>query len=171
MVDKNTTISFYVASGAYESTIPEIVGLSQEEATAQLSAAGYNNINIVTQVDENIEVGTVVSVSPGAGETAMTDTMVTIMVNASADGSTSAGGTGTDSGEKIQPTGEVVSVPAYTGLPQEMATEAARALGLNVAIEYGDSTNFATGDVIDQSVIGEAEVGSTLTLTINSHVW
>ena len=155
MVDKNTTISFYVASGAYESTIPEIVGLSQEEATAQLSAAGYNNINIVTQVDENIEVGTVVSVSPGAGETAMTDTMVTIMVNASADGSTSTGGTGTDSGETIQPTGEVVSVPAYT----------------NVAIEYGDSTNFATGDVIDQSVIGEAEVGSTLTLTINSHVW
>ena len=169
MVDKNTTISFYVASGAYESTIPEIVGLSQEEATAQLSAAGYNNINIVTQVDENIEVGTVVSVSPGAGETAMTDTMVTIMVNASADGSTSSGGT--ESGETIQPTGEVVSVPAYTGLPQEMATEAARALGLNVAIEYGDSTNFATGDVIDQSVIGEAEVGSTLTLTINSHVW
>ena len=169
MVDKNTTISFYVASGAYESVIPEIVGLSQEEATAQLSAAGYNNINIVTQVDESIAVGTVVSVSPGAGETVMTDTMVTIMVNASADGTTST--ESTESAEVIQPTGEVVSVPAYTGLPQEMATEAARALGLNVEIQYGDSTNFATGDVIDQSVIGEAEVGSTLILTINSHVW
>ncbi|MBP3878731.1 MAG: Stk1 family PASTA domain-containing Ser/Thr kinase [Lachnospiraceae bacterium] len=169
MVDKNTTISFYVASGAYESTIPEIVGLSQEEATAQLSAAGFNNINIVTQVDENIAVGTVVSVSPGAGETVMTDTMVTIMVNASADGTTNTGES--QPAEVIQPTGEVVSVPAYTGLPEEMATEAARALGLNVQIEHGDSTDFATGDVIDQSVIGEAEVGSTLILTINTHAW
>ncbi len=169
MVDKNTTISFYVASGAYESTIPEIVGLSQEEAAAQLSAAGFNNINIVTQVDENIAVGTVVSVSPGAGETVMTDTMVTIMVNASADGTTTTGES--QPAEIIRPTGEVVSVPAYTGLPEEMATEAARALGLNVQIEYGDSTDFATGDVIDQSVIGEAEVGSTLILTINTHTW
>jgi len=61
--------------------VPTVIGLSQQDATARLSAAGFTHVTITRDHrPSGLGSGTVVSVSPATGVLAATDTTVTLTV-------------------------------------------------------------------------------------------
>lgn len=76
-VDARTQIDLVVASGT--STVPNVIGFSQEDAEDQLSAAGFN-VEVQTQPDDE-EEGQVIAQEPGGGTEAERGSTVVIVVS------------------------------------------------------------------------------------------
>ncbi|HEY0188095.1 MAG TPA: Stk1 family PASTA domain-containing Ser/Thr kinase [Cellulomonas sp.] len=95
LVSQGITITLTVATARTTATIPsDIVGKSEEDATAQLQALGFT---VVSQgsTSNTTEEGYVMSVSPSAGSTATIGSTVTLTVS---EGSGASGGSTTGSG-------------------------------------------------------------------------
>ncbi len=76
---KDSTVTLVVSAGPKQSTIPDVVGLTQSAAVNALSAAGFEvSVSQVTSSPGN--VGKVISQSPGAGGKANAGSTVTITV-------------------------------------------------------------------------------------------
>ncbi|HEV2345250.1 MAG TPA: Stk1 family PASTA domain-containing Ser/Thr kinase [Actinocrinis sp.] len=132
---------------AFEST-PNLVGLSQSQATTTLANDGLN-YTIVTSYDATVAPGDVVSISPSAGTPVKQGAVITLTVS------------------KGEPT---VAVPDVTGQSQDDATAALRRRGFNVAVATTQamSNTAPKGSVASYSPTGSAIAGSTVTLTISS---
>lgn len=76
-VDEGSEVKLIVGVGR---TIPEVVGMSREEARSTLEAAGAENIRFQTQVAAQ-EEDKVLSVSPGAGSIFMSSDEITVVVS------------------------------------------------------------------------------------------
>ena len=76
-VDIGTLVSITVSNG--KSPVPNVVGMTQTAAKNALLNAGFK-VEIITQANGTVDVGTVVSQSPEAKETAVEGTTVTIVV-------------------------------------------------------------------------------------------
>lgn len=76
-VDIGTLVSITVSNG--KSPVPNVVGMSQTAAKNALLNAGFK-VEIITQANGTVDVGTVISQSPEAKETAVEGTTVTIVV-------------------------------------------------------------------------------------------
>jgi serine/threonine protein kinase/beta-lactam-binding protein with PASTA domain len=132
---------------AFEST-PNLVGLSQSQATTTLSNDGLRYA-IVTAFDGTVAAGDVVSISPSAGTPVKQGAVITLTVS------------------KGEPT---VPVPDVTGQSQDDATAALRQRGFNVAVATAQATSGTVpkGSVASYSPTGSAAAGTTVTLTISS---
>ncbi len=71
--------SLVVISVSIARIVPDIVGLSQEEAVSALSEAGYADVEFVTQKSNEAE-GSVLAVDPPAGTEATSDAHITVTV-------------------------------------------------------------------------------------------
>lgn len=128
-VDKNTTIHVVVSSGLKGSTVPNVVGDSEDEATKTLEDAGFE-VETEAEYSSDVDEGKVISQSPMGGRTLSKGSTVTITISKGA---------------------EIVSVPKITGMTEEDAREALKDAGLavgNVTEESSDSV--AEGKVISQ---------------------
>ena len=151
-VEKNSTISYYVSSGPETIAIPEVAGLTQEEATTALNGAGFTNIRTENANSDVIPRGSVISVSPNAGEMVMASSEITLQVSS-----------GPENPVPVQ-------VPNYRGQKIDDAKENAESLGLIVEIVYDTIDELDENDVMAQSIQGGTEVdsGSTITFTVNN---
>ena len=78
---KDSTVTLVVSAGPKQSTIPDVVGMTQSDAVNALSAAGFEvSVSQVTSSPGN--VGKVISQNPGAGGKGNAGSTVTITVGA-----------------------------------------------------------------------------------------
>ena len=125
-------------------TIPEVVGLSEAEARAKLAEAGAERIE--TKVVSSSEAeGTVLEVSPGAGEPFVSRSIVTLTV----------------AGPYI--------VPDVVGKKEGDAVDAVKAAGLTPEVSYITSDKTVRTVVETSPAAGEAVgEGSTVQLKVSS---
>ncbi len=133
-VKKGTKIQVWVSTGLEreEIDIPDVSGLSEEEAKDNLIKKGFkkSNISVEKQESDSVDAGTVISTTPEANSKATGDTKITIYVSAGVGKAT---------------------VPGIVGKSQSAAEEALKAAGLSgsASEEYSDKPK---GEIIWQDV-------------------
>ncbi len=80
MVMPGAEVTLVVSAGKTETLVPKVVGMTQDDATATLQAAGYT-VQVKGTYDEKVEKGIVISQSPEAGSVAEPNTRVDIVVS------------------------------------------------------------------------------------------
>lgn len=150
MVDKNTTIKYYISTGKVKAVIPSVVNKTLNEAQQLLNEENITNITVTKENSETVAVGNVISVTPGEGSEVNPTDPVTLVVS-------------TGSATKL------VTVPSVGGYSKAEATSMMENKGLIVKYDTGTSDKVAVGEVMDQSIKGGTEVaqGTEITLTIN----
>ncbi len=111
-----------------KASVPNVVGMTQSAAEAELAASGFNKVKITTEASETVPAGLVISQSPIYSETAKysTATIITIVV--------SEGGTGivvpeetTDAAVPEETTAEETTLPeeetTVAEVPEETTQE------------------------------------------------
>ena len=150
-VKKGTKIQVWVSTGleGEEITIPDVSGMSEEEAKETLIAKGFKkaNISVEQKQSDSVDTGLVISTTPEADAKAAEDTKITIYV------STGAG---------------KVTVPNLVGKSQEEAESALSEAGLNgsASEEYSDTE---AGKVISQEIDSGEKVdkGTTVSYVVS----
>jgi beta-lactam-binding protein with PASTA domain len=145
VVTKNTRVNLVIA-GDPEPVIPDVVGLSQSEATNALLDAGFR-VGMIETEDSAKPAGTVVKQNPVAGNTAPKDTEISIVLS----------------------TG-IISVPPVVGFSEAEATALLQDAGFQVRTQTQESTQ--VGVVLSQSPEAGAklEVGKTVVITVGIKV-
>jgi serine/threonine-protein kinase len=112
-VNKGSTVTVYVSSGAANATLPNVQGLQQAAATQKLASAGFNNVSVQSDPQSAEPQGQVVRQTPNPGASYPPSTQVTIYV--------SGGG---------------VQVPSVTNLPVNSAIQQLNSYGFTYKIDY-----------------------------------
>ena len=146
-VKEGTTVKVKVSLGMEETTVPKVVGMSEEEAISSLEEAKLK-YEIVEENSKKVEAGYVINQETTAGTKVFTGDIVRIHVS-----------TGPD-------TVEVVSVIEKT---EEDAKKELTDLGLKVNVLYEEDTTKNNGTVLKQSINGgeTVEKETNVTLTVN----
>lgn len=142
----------YVTNSAASATrtIPNIEGLPQQEAIAELEAEGFL-VNVVEEASADIAEGLVIRTSPNTGSEIRSGATVTITVS-----------TGR----------EMILIPDVSGMPLEDAARTLEDAGLvlNQNVREENSDTVQDGHVIEQNPAAgqEVVVGSSVSLTVSS---
>lgn len=150
-VKKGTKIQVWVSTGleGEEITIPDVSGMSEDDAKQKLIDKGFKeaNISVEEQESDNVDAGLVISTTPEANSKATEDTKITIYVSTGA---------------------EKVTVPNLVGKSQEDAESALSAVGLSgsASEEYSDTE---AGKVIRQDIDSGEKVdkGTTVSYVVS----
>lgn len=150
-VKENATITLRVSKGIQKVTVPDIKGWKKNSAREKMRSLGLK-ILFQTEVNEDVEVGTVLRTEPAAGRELKSGDTVTVFTS------------------RLPPETEAW-VPSCVGLSQIKASQMLANNALNARFVTEDST-LAKGTVISQSpAAGSATTyGATVTLTISSGV-
>lgn len=142
------------------SRVPDIEGLTNEEAVVALEAAGFE-VEVETSFDAVAPPGTVVSQDPPAGERAAIGSTVFISVVAEAGAIR-----GTDVGIERE---SRTRVPDAGGLTSDEARAAIEADGFNVSVSEVYSASVPKGMVVDQTPApgAAASKGQTVGLIVS----
>ncbi|MQA14824.1 MAG: Stk1 family PASTA domain-containing Ser/Thr kinase [Pseudonocardiaceae bacterium] len=149
-VDEGSTVTLRVGAGPAQVEVPNLVGLTPDEARGALSEVGLRlspgpPAEQVVQ-DEN-QLGQVISSSPPAGEQVSDGSTVRITIG-------------------VEP--DTVSVPGTVGSNVDQARSNIQGAGLQAVVQQVDSAE-PQGRVLSQDPRGgaEVEVGSTVTLQVS----
>lgn len=148
MVDKNTTITVIISSGAGEFDAPDVKGRPKGEAESILTQAGLLTAYDY-QHDDNVPSDQVISQNPEAGAKVKKGDTVTIILSRGR---------------------ETFQVPDVRNTPEADAKAQLEGLGLVVASTSSDySDDIAEGNVISQSISPwkTVETGTQITLVIS----
>jgi eukaryotic-like serine/threonine-protein kinase len=145
-VKPHTTVGIVVSTGAGATSVPKVVGLSEEAALESLNARGLHP-NVVHQHSETVKSGFVISTSPPAGHGVKEGTSVIVTVS---DGAVK------------------VKVPRVVGESQKSAEEILEEHGLSVAIAERSSETASAGRVLEQTPHAGQQVtrGTSVALVI-----
>ncbi|MDQ3989760.1 MAG: Stk1 family PASTA domain-containing Ser/Thr kinase [Actinomycetota bacterium] len=148
--DRGSTVMVRVGSGPAEVEVPNLNGLTPEEARRALDEVGLalsGNPAEQRVVEDENQVGRVVASDPPAGRVVAVDTPVVITLG-------------------VAP--ELVNVPNVVGSNVEQARSNIEGADLQVQIQEVDSAE-PQGQVVDQDPDGgiEVEAGSTVTLSVS----
>ncbi|WP_182112537.1 transglycosylase domain-containing protein [Actinotalea sp. JY-7876] len=124
--------------------VPSVVGMSEGEATAALSAVGLG-ADVSRANDATVPEGTVISQSPGGGAEVEQGGAVSVVVSA---------GPGT------------TAIPNVVGQSAQSAQATLSGAGFTVAVSEAPSDSVPAGTVISQSPGGGAEAGPGSTVSI-----
>lgn len=141
------TVTLTISKGPGSSNVPGVSGLSEEEATERLEAAGFEvAVNRVNSA--SVEEGVVVNSEPSGGTAATNGSTVTINVSR---------------GPRL------VKVPVLVGAQRDVAVERIRGRGLEPSVSEEESSQPA-GQVLSQSPdAGErVEPGATVSIVVSS---
>ena len=135
--------------GAVLVNVPNVVGLSQAAATAEIEAAGLV-VAIVEAFDDVVPAGNVVSQDPVAGDSAAEGSTVTLTIS-------------------LGPQPVTVATPDVVGSSEAVAVAAIEAAGLVAAVNLANDPVVPEGDVISQTPVGGTivDTGSTVTITVS----
>ena len=131
-VDAGTTITYVVSNGADSVTVPDLTGMTEQQAMDTLNGLGLKGLVGSRQASDTVEADHVISQNPAAGYKLEAGTQITFTIS-----------TGVAE----------VTVPSLTGLTQPAARSTLVNAGLtlgNVTSEYSDQT---VDSVISQSVV------------------
>jgi serine/threonine-protein kinase len=81
---KDSTVNLKVSGGAEVIPVPDVVGSTQEEATATLEAAGFT-VRVTPEPDADAAEGEVVRQSPAGGQDAPANSEITLFVSSGPD--------------------------------------------------------------------------------------
>jgi beta-lactam-binding protein with PASTA domain len=145
-VDKGTKVDVIVARSAQTATVPNVVGMTSDEAAKSLSDAGFTAKPV--SVESDADKGTVVDQSPKAGATAATGSEVTVMVSAGK---------------------QQTLVPNVVGKTEEDATSTLTAAGYKAQTKSEYNEKVEKGLVASQSPAGgtAADAGTTVTIVVS----
>ena len=145
--DEGSTVTIFVSSGPRQVEVPDLTGLTREEAKDELEAEGLELGEVTPEVNEDVEEGTVFDQDPAPGEEADTGSEVAITISAPP---------------------ENVIVPTVIGQTQDSAENEITAAGLGVDVTTAPSDQ-EPGIVIAQDPEGGAELppGDVVTITVS----
>lgn len=146
---EGTVIKVVVSKGIKTTTIPDVVGDNEEEATRTLTADNFT-IDIKREFNSDYGYGIVYSMEPSAGSNVQEGTKVTIYVSKGED---------------------TVNVPGLVGLTQADAQTRLSTYGLNVGtVTQQESDTYAAGLVISQDPAENTEVakGTYINFVVSS---
>ena len=146
-VKEDSTINLVVSLGIEETTVPKVVGMTEEEAIAALEEANLQ-YEIVEEASSKVEAGYVISQDIEEDTVIYAGDTVTITVS-----------TGV----------AMVTVTSVIGDTESVATKELENLGLNVIITEDEDKSKDNGTVIKQSISAgtQVEEGTSITLTVN----
>ncbi len=147
-VDPATKIDIVLA-GSESVRVPDVVGLTEAQATAELQNAGLVSGPVSTVVTSAVAAGQITSQSPVAGTTADKGSTVSLSIAQA-------------------PSAPVV--PDVLNRTRNSATSILTAAGFNVKVVLNSSATIASGRVIDQDPTAgvNAQTGSTVTIVVSS---
>ena len=143
----NPAVELFVSGGPSALEIPDVAGLSRDDAELELEQAGFE-VSIERRPSDRYPGGRAVGTEPAAGEEAPAGSTVTLLIS---------------SGPAS------LQVPALVGLTLEAARQRLSAKGLELSSTEEESDRPA-GEVIGQSPDAgtTVEPGSTVELTVSS---
>ncbi len=148
-VSKDTEIIMSVSRGAQKITVPNVVGMNDDDAQAALKSAGLS-VTATYQYSDSVSAGKVISQSVGAGNKVSSGTTVNIVVS---NGSNS------------------ISVKSFVGSYEDALLEWASENGLKTnksSQQYTADSNYPEGTIISQSPSsGSVTKGSTITYVLS----
>lgn len=130
-VAKNTTITLSISSGPESSSVPNVVGQDQVEASSILESAGFK-VSVKQSYSDSVEQGKVIIQSPLGSTTVSPGSTVTITIS---------------QGKETK----MVTVPNVVGMNSSDAQNTLTSLGLNYSIVEIKDTNVEKGKVISTS--------------------
>jgi serine/threonine-protein kinase len=145
-VDKESTVVIFVSSGQAKTTVPEVVGMTRDEAVAALTAA---NLDVsVSEVYSEQEPGTVTAQKPGPGTRLVEGETVFINVSRGI---------------------KQVSVPSVVGQTLDEAVAAIENAGLTAGSPVFENSERPENTVIGQNPAGGSmqRPGTTVSLTVS----
>jgi serine/threonine-protein kinase len=143
-VTPNSTVKLFVSSGPTAVTVPDLKGLTVQEAQSQLSDQGLA-VGTVEEVDDpDTEQGKIIDSNPGAGTSVAPQTKINLRV-----------GTGK------------VEVPNVVGKSQSAAQTIIAGVNLQVETKFKATNDAPEGTVISQSPKdGTVDIGGTVKITV-----
>ena len=143
-VEPGRTVTVYVSTGPDEVSVPEVRGLTQEDAIKALEAEGLSVTTFEVDHDPDIQADRATKTDPAAGETVTPDTEVILYVS---DGQ--------------------VDLPELRNTTESAAQQQLIALGLIVNLVDVETTSADAGSVIEQDPLpGLVPQGSTVTIKV-----
>ena len=146
-VKAGQTITAYLSSGSDQVEVPDLVGMSQDQARSALKAVGLELGNVTT-VDSDKEKDRIVEQDPDSGSKVKKGTSIAVSVS---------------SGKAAQ-----VEIPSVVGIGREDAEAQLKALGLTVTVEEVTGTQPA-GQVtaVEPGVGSKVDKNSTVKLKVS----
>ena len=142
-VDVGSTVTLTVSTGIGQTQVPDLAGMSEDDAQGALEDAGLELGESTTENSPDVPEDEVISSSPGAGETVDQGTSVDIVVS----------------------TGQV-ELPDFRGQSISDVRQEVYALGLDIEEETTESDEEA-GTILGQSPgAGTVDQGSTVTFEV-----
>jgi beta-lactam-binding protein with PASTA domain/predicted Ser/Thr protein kinase len=143
----NPAVALFVSGGPADVEIPDVAGLSRDDAEQELEQAGFE-VSIERQPSDQYPGGRAIGTEPPAGDEAPVGSTVTLLVSSGP---------------------ATVQVPALVGLTLEAARQRFSAKGLELSSTEEESDRPA-GEVTGQSPDAgtRVEPGSTVELTVSS---
>lgn len=146
-VDKGTKINLKVSRGKNTLPIPDLSGLSQEVAAANLTNAGFATGQYIFENSDEIEKGHIIRTEPGANERLEQGGRVNLVVS--------------DGPEK-----KTSKVPVLIGADQSKARGLLREADLTLGQIETKQSFYASGIVIEQSIKAGEEVPSATAIDL-----
>jgi eukaryotic-like serine/threonine-protein kinase len=143
-VEAGSKVEIAFSSGPEAVEVPNVVGMSQEQAANALESAGLASGSVKEVNDPKAAPGDVVATDPAAGASAAPGSRVNLTVASN-----------------------FVDLPDLRGMPEEEASAALSELDLNVRITQMPTGEADPGKVVQQShPAGAVQRGTTVTLTV-----
>jgi serine/threonine protein kinase len=133
-------IAVYVSSGGKQVKVPAVVGLTQADASAAITTAGFQQGDISQEYSPTIKAGIVISSAPGPGESGAEGSPISLVIS-----------------------NGLVQVPPVVGQSIGAATNAL--VGLQLEVKTVSDLKCSGGAVSAQSVTGDAPQQSSVSLT------
>ena len=143
---KGSSINITVSKGTEQVTVPDLRGMSADEAQRTLASYGLNGQQGDTVFSDDVEKDQVAEQDIAAGTTAYKGDTITFHLSKGP---------------------ETASVPNVVGLDFESARDRLESAGFTVDLQWIEDDR-EVNTVIRQSATGSAELGSTITLTISN---
>ena len=143
---KGSSVNITISKGTEQVTVPDLRGMSADEAQRVLASYGLNGQQGDTVFSDDVEENRDAQQDTAAGTTAYKGDTITFHLSKGP---------------------ETASVPNVQGLDFETARDRLEAAGFTVSLQWRDDSA-AANTVIRQSVTGTAKLGTTITLTISN---
>lgn len=143
----NPKVDLTVSGGPGQVEVPDVTGLSEDDAGEKLEDAGFTT-SFESETSSDVDSGLVISTDPAGGEMARRGSSVTVTVSTGA---------------------EQVKVPPLVGQTLNAAKQQLSAVGLDFSSSE-ESSSRPAGEVLTQSPDAGSSVdpGSSVTLTVSS---
>ena len=143
---KGSSVNITVSKGTEQVTVPDLRGMSADEAQRTLASYGLNGQQGDTVFSDDVDENKVAEQDIAAGTTAYKGDTITFHLSKGP---------------------ETASVPNVQGLDFEAARDRLESAGFTVSLQWRDDSA-EVDTVIKQSVTGTAKLGTTITLTISN---